>query len=91
MNIFLFSGLIFLGNLFFGWWRSGVKRFSLSWLSAIHIPVLIVIATRLAMHMPYKLTTIPLTVTAFFLGQYSGGIVRKRLSAKGKDSLEKQG
>ena len=89
MNIFLFSGLIFLGNLFFGWWRSGVKRFSLSWLSAIHIPVLIIIAARLTMHMPYKLSTIPLTVTAFFLGQYGGGIARRRLSAKGKDSLNK--
>jgi hypothetical protein len=89
MNIFLFSGFIFIGNLAFGWWRCGVRKFSLAWISAIHIPVLIIIGTRLALHMPYKLATIPLTVTAFFLGQYGGGFARKKLSSTNKSLPDK--
>jgi hypothetical protein len=83
MNIFLFSGFIFLGNISFGWWRSGVKKYSIAWVAAIHIPVLIIIATRLELHMPYKLSTIPLTVAAFFLGQYGGGYARRLLTKGG--------
>jgi hypothetical protein len=82
MNIVLFSAIIFLGNLFFGWWRYGVRKFSLSWIFSIHIPVIIIIASRLAIHMPYNLSTIPLTVTAFFLGQYGGGFARKRFMSR---------
>jgi hypothetical protein len=89
MNIFLFSGFIFLGNLSFGWWRYRVRKFSLAWIFSIHIPVLIIIASRLALHMPYKLATIPLTVTAFLLGQYGGGFARGKISPTNKSIPDK--
>jgi hypothetical protein len=89
MNIFLFASLIFFGNIPFGWWRFGTRKFSLGWICAIHIPVLLIISSRLMLHMPYKLSTIPLTVLAFFVGQYSGGYIRKKLSVKKPD--EKSG
>ena len=73
MRDLMFILFIFLLNIPFGYWRKGVRKFSFSWVLAIHVPVLIIIAGRLMFHMPYHLVTLPLNIGAFFLGQYLGG------------------
>jgi hypothetical protein len=71
-----FVVFILLLNVPFGYWRQRVRKFGLSWVLAIHLPVLIIIASRVLFHMPYQLITLPFNVGAFFLGQLLGGKIR---------------
>ena len=71
-----FTVFILLLNIPFGYWRSRVRQFNISWVLAIHIPVLIIIASRLVIHLPYQLIILPFNIGSFFLGQYLGGKLR---------------
>ena len=71
-----FTVFILVLNIPFGYWRSRVKKFSISWILAIHIPVAIIIASRFLFDMPYVLVLIPFSAGAFFLGQYLGGRIQ---------------
>ena len=69
----LFAALaVFVLNIPFGYWRSNVKRFSLEWVFAIHIPVPFIIAFRIVSHLGWQLYTFPILISAFFLGQFVG-------------------
>ncbi len=76
MKDFYFILFILVLNLPFGAWRYRARKFSLSWILAIHVPVLIIIGGRFAFHIPYQLITLPLNVGAFFVGQFLGGKIR---------------
>ena len=73
MKDLLFIIFIFFLNIPFGYWRAHVKKFSFSWVLAIHVPVLIIIAGRIALHIPYNLIILPFNIGSFFLGQFFGG------------------
>lgn len=73
--------MVFLLNLPFGYWRQGVKKFSLQWALAIHVPIPIVIALRFGFHLGFQLYTYPFMVGAFFFGQWSGARFRKKKQA----------
>jgi len=60
-------------NIPFGWWRDNSRRFSLAWILAIHVPVPIVIALRLVSHLGWHLSTFPVMIGSFFIGQFIGG------------------
>ncbi len=60
-------------NIPFGYWRDGVKRFSLQWILAIHLPVPIVIGLRLMSHLGWQLSTFPILIGAYAVGQFLGG------------------
>ncbi|MBK8005818.1 MAG: hypothetical protein IPK12_18355 [Gemmatimonadetes bacterium] len=77
-RILLLTLLIFLVNLPFGYWRAGLRKLSATWFVAIHAPVILIIAMRLALHMPFRVITLPLYVLAFFSGQSVGGWLRRR-------------
>ncbi|HEX9166432.1 MAG TPA: hypothetical protein VF862_11025 [Gemmatimonadales bacterium] len=79
-TIVLVAGLIFLLNLPFGYWRSGVRKFSPAWFVAVHAPVPLAIGMRYLAGMGFRLATLPIYIAAFFLGQMAGGRWRKRLS-----------
>ncbi len=64
-------------NLPFGWWRAGVKKLSKPWFVAVHVPVLLAIALRIAIGVPLRLVTLPLFVLAFAAGQFLGGKLRQ--------------
>ncbi len=66
-------------NIPFGYWRANVRRFSLQWFLAIHLPVILVIVLRLAFHLGFAWTSYVTLVTAFFLGQQFGALLIKRL------------
>ncbi|RLD81223.1 MAG: hypothetical protein DRJ10_06420, partial [Bacteroidetes bacterium] len=53
-------------------WRTNVKKFSLQWVLAIHLPVPFVILLRIYGNIGFELYTYPIIVGAFFLGQHSG-------------------
>jgi hypothetical protein len=68
---------VFLVNLPFGFWRAGVRRFTLPWFVAVHAPVPLVIGLRLLAGLGWRLSTLPVLVGAFFLGQFVGGRLRR--------------
>ena len=78
MDLLLVSVLIFLINIFFGYWRSNTRRFSVRWLMAIHIPVALAIVVRLLL-LEWDWVTVPIFVAAFIAGQYAGGTIKNYL------------
>ncbi len=71
--------LVFFINLPFGFWRSRVRRFSLQWILAIHVPVPLVIACRLLLGLGWHLVTFPVLIRAFFAGQFAGSRLQRLL------------
>ena len=65
--------LVAVLNLPFGYWRASAIRFSRPWLLAIHIPVPLVIALRISSGLGWQLSTFPVIIATFFVGQYLGG------------------
>ena len=72
MNIIIASLIILFINIPFGYWRANVNRFSAQWISAIHIPVLIVVLLRFYSDIGFEFYTYPLLIAAYFLGQFLG-------------------
>ena len=75
------AALIVLLNLPFGYWRAGLRKLSPAWFFAIHAPIPLAIGLRFAMGIPFRFTTLPIFVAAFFLGQWLGARMRQ-LSAR---------
>ncbi len=82
MKLLLVTIVVFLFNLPFGYWRANVKKFSLQWVLAIHIPVPFVILERIFSGIGFEFYTYPVLIAAFFIGQFSGSklyLKRKKL------------
>lgn len=69
--------IVFVINLPFGAWRSGVKKFSFLWFLFIHLPIPLVVLLRIYSHIGFAFYTYPVLVGAFFSGQLVG---KKRIS-----------
>jgi len=77
MSLLSVAIFIFILNLPFGYWRANVKKLSLQWALAVHIPVPFVIFLRIFSGIGWAFITYPILVGAFFLGQLSGGFLLK--------------
>jgi hypothetical protein len=66
-----------LVNVPFGYWRAGTRKLSLPWFVAVHAPVPIVVALRLAAGVAWRLSAFGVLAAAFFTGQYAGGALRR--------------
>jgi hypothetical protein len=73
MILWLVAATVFLLNLPFGWWRARVRKFSLPWILAVHVPVPFIIALRIFSGLGWRLITFPVMISAYFLGQFLGG------------------
>lgn len=83
MNLLLITLSVFVLNIPFGYWRANVKKFSLQWALAIHIPVPFIILLRIYSNIGFAFYTYPILVGAFFLGQIGGKFIynkRKNLN-----------
>lgn len=78
MSLILTALFVFIINLPFGYWRANVRRYSLQWVLAIHIPVPFVVLLRIYSNIGFELYTYPILVAAFFIGQYAGKILSDR-------------
>jgi len=87
MNIILLTLFVLLLNIPFGYWRANVKKFSLQFLLAIHIPVILIIMFRLLSAGGFELTTFFFTVPAFFLGQLAGSKIYSFRKINGSEPL----
>jgi len=72
MVLLVVGVIVFSINLPFGFWRSKVKKFSLQWFLSIHLPVPVVYAIRIYAGIGWHLTTFPVLIGSFFLGQFIG-------------------
>jgi hypothetical protein len=72
MKLIEIAIIIFVFNIPFGYWRANVKKFSLQWVLAIHLPVPFVIAMRIFSGIGFAFITYPVLVGAFFGGQFTG-------------------
>ncbi|HEY3296482.1 MAG TPA: hypothetical protein VGL38_13720 [bacterium] len=72
MPLWLVATIVFFLNIPFGVWRSKVRKFSLQWILAIHLPVPMIIALRMYSGLGFQLYTFPIMIGAFFFGQFAG-------------------
>ena len=77
MNLAFVTTAVVLVNIPFGYWRASVKKFSLQWFLAIHIPVPIVILLRIYGGIGFAFYTYIFLVSAFFGGQQAGAVMKK--------------
>jgi len=77
---------VFVVNLPFGYWRAGLARLSAAWFVAIHAPVPLVIALRWLLELPFRWSTLPLFVAAYFAGQFAGARLRRPRGTSAADS-----
>ncbi len=84
------AAAIFVINLPFGYWRAGVKRFSLPWFLAVHIPVPMAVGLRFSVGLGLRAATLPIFVGAFFTGQFLGGKLRGvKENTENKEGIKK--
>ena len=70
VKLALISFTILIINMPFGYWRANVKKYSLQWILAIHIPVLIGIIERIVSHLEFSWITLPVFILVFFIGHF---------------------
>lgn len=70
----------FIINILFGYWRAATKKLTAEWFLAVHLPIPIVYSLRIVYGIP--ITHIPVFVISYFLGQFSGGRVRRWLELR---------
>ena len=75
----LLALITFIINIPFGYWREGVKKFSINWFIAVHAAVPLVITLRILTGIEWQVLTIAFLVFCYFLGQYTGARLRRRL------------
>ena len=81
-NMWVLGFFVLLLNLPFGFLRTGVRKFSLPWFLAVHVPIPFVVGLRLLSGLGFRLVTFPVFIGAFFSGQFLGGWVRRWLKPK---------
>ena len=64
-------------NIPCGFWRAGTRKFSPAWFAAVHLPVPVVAAMRHFSGLGWQLSTVPVLVGSYFLGQWLGGRLRQ--------------
>jgi hypothetical protein len=79
------AGVVAAVNLPFGFWRAGVRKFTLPWILAVHAPVPLVVAVRYASGLGWHLITFPVLAGAFFTGQFLGGQLRRAVGRRRHD------
>lgn len=77
MNLLFVGITVYLLNIPFGYWRENVKKFSLQWVLAIHLPVPLIIILRIYSGIGFQFITYPVMIGAFFLGQLTGSMLLK--------------
>ncbi|HBL77831.1 MAG TPA: hypothetical protein DD458_21595 [Prolixibacteraceae bacterium] len=82
MKLALVTLTVFLLNIPFGYWRANVRKFSMQWILAIHIPVLVIIALRMYTDLGFAWHTYVFMVAAFFLGQKAGSFISEWMRSR---------
>lgn len=73
MNVWIIVLIVAILNLPFGYWRANVRKMTLQWFVAIHVPVVIAGLLRVVSGIGWDFVTFPALVAAFSAGQFLGG------------------
>jgi len=76
-KLIIITLIVFILNVPFGYWRAHVRRFSIQWFLAIHIPVPFIVALRIFSGIGFSWYTYVFLVGGFFLGQKFGSMIMK--------------
>jgi hypothetical protein len=77
LKLLIVALIVFIINVPFGYWRDSVKKFSVKWFLAVHLPVPLVVLVRIYSDLGFQLVSYPVIVGAFFLGQYAGALIHR--------------
>jgi hypothetical protein len=72
MKISLVAIAVLIFNVPFGYWRANIKKFSLQWFLAIHLPIPFIVFLRIYSDIGFAFYTYPILVAAFYFGQLLG-------------------
>lgn len=72
MNLIIVALLTLLINIPFGYWRANVRKLSLQWILAIHIPVPFIVFMRFYYELGFEPYTYLILVSFYFIGQFAG-------------------
>ncbi|MHB1048442.1 MAG: hypothetical protein ACYC09_00025 [Bacteroidota bacterium] len=75
MKLIIVALIVLIINIPFGFWRMSIKKYSVQWFLAIHIPVFAIVFLRIYSGIGYALFTYVLLIDAFFGGQKLGGFL----------------
>jgi len=84
MSIEFVALIVFLINLPCGFFRARSEKLSKFWFFWVHVPIPFVIALRIASGLGFKLYTFPIVISAYFLGQFTGGMFYRLLKFQSK-------
>ncbi|MHB1391134.1 MAG: hypothetical protein ACYCXF_07895 [Thermoleophilia bacterium] len=73
--ILVLTGGAAIINLPFGFYRGGVRKYSWRWFLAIHLPIPLLLVTRLELGISWHI--IPFVFACALLGQITGGMLRR--------------
>lgn len=73
---------VLLLNIPFGYWRANVRKFSVQWILAIHVPIPFIIALRIYTGLGFVWHTYVFMVAAFFLGQKAGSFISEWMRSR---------
>lgn len=80
MSLLYAAIIVFILNVPFGYWRAFTRRFSIQWFLSIHLPIPIVVLVRIYGGIGFAWYTYVALVTAFFLGQFLGQVLKRRFT-----------
>ncbi len=78
MSLTVVALLVFTINLPCGYMRARQEKLSKKWFMWVHLPIPFVIALRLLSGLGFQLYTFPIMVSAYFLGQFTGGLLSRK-------------
>lgn len=76
MGLWTVAAIVFALNVPFGYWRARTRKFSPAWFLAIHLPIPLIVLLRVYSGLGFKLSTFPLMLAAYFIGQFLGARLR---------------
>ena len=82
--IFAVAASVLVLNIPFGFWRAGVRKYSLPWMLAVHLPIPFVVALRIFSGLGWRPVSFPFVIAAYLSGQYLGAALRRAFPNLGK-------
>lgn len=84
MRVWVFVLLLVIAiNIPFGYWRANVRKFSVAWFFAVHLPVPFIVMLRIYFHFGWHWTTYVFFIAAYFGGQFLGSRIYERMRMSG--------
>jgi hypothetical protein len=85
MGLWTVAAVVFALNVPFGYWRARTRKFSPAWFLAIHLPIPLIVLLRVYSGLGFELSTFPLMLAAYFIGQFLGARLRPVKQKAGPD------